>query len=420
MEIVKVLAKQSLRYLVLAIVCCSALFLTNSARALDLLEPEAKPSLLLDAESGNVLFSENAFRKWAPASLTKLMTAYVVFRSMKLQHVAPNSPVRVSEYALQQPPTKMGFPIGTILTVDNALKIIMVKSANDISVALGEAVSGSEEAFVALMNAHARRLGMHDTNFRNPHGLHDPLQYTTARDMGILALALTREFPEYSSYFDIPAIRHGKRRLRNHNALLERFDGTDGMKTGYICASGYNVVVRAQRDSRRLISVILGARSGLERSVRAARLLTEGFDGLYERNAILLEKFSPAGEVLDVPEDITRLTCPRKYVASAIPTRRPAENPKPVAGIKVTGKLVSSAAAATVDLAETRPQEEELPVEKPPSLGELEALYLTPRKRVGEDQVIVLGGGIGPNPNNLKHTNGGPAKPVTPIPQKKP
>ena len=174
-----------------------------------------RPYLLFDVDSGQVLAHENAFRRWAPASLTKLMTVYATFRALKLQQIDLNSPVRVSENALLKPPTKMGFPIGTILTVDTAVKILMVKSANDISVALAEAVAGSEPDFIDLMNAHARRLGMTDSHFVNPHGLHEPDQYSTARDFALLAAALTLEFPEYADRFKIPALRHGKRRLRN-------------------------------------------------------------------------------------------------------------------------------------------------------------------------------------------------------------
>jgi len=144
-----------------------------SAHAEDLKQLPKRPHLILDATSGDVLSHELAFARWAPASLTKMMTAYTVFRTLELQSISMNSPVRISEEAISQPPSKMGFPVGTILNIETALKIIMVKSANDISVALAEATSGSEENFVALMNAHARRLGMIDTQFPNPHGLHE-------------------------------------------------------------------------------------------------------------------------------------------------------------------------------------------------------------------------------------------------------
>ena len=277
------------------------------------IDEEIAPQILIDLDRREVLAHENAFRRWPPASLTKMMTAYVVFRAIKLQQVALNSPVRISNEALAEPPSKMGFPVGTVLTIDNALKIIMVKSANDISVAIAEAISGNEYKFVQLMNAHARRLGMHDTNFVNPNGLPEEGQYTTARDFAVLTFALTHEFPEFRSYFNIPAIRIGNRRLRNHNALLERFDGTTGMKTGYVCASGSNVVVRTERDGRRLAAVILGGRSGLVRNVRAAKLLQEGFDGLYDEIAVPFKSFRSLDPVDPERADITRVICPKKY-----------------------------------------------------------------------------------------------------------
>jgi D-alanyl-D-alanine carboxypeptidase len=156
-----------------------------------------------------------------------------------------NSPVIVSQNALNQPPSKMGFKVGTVMTVDNALKMILVKSANDIAVALGEAVAGSEPAFIARMNREASRLGMTRTTFANPHGLPDPRQVTTARDLALLASAILNEFPEYRSLFKIHAIRHGKRTLRNYNILIDRYRGATGMKTGYIRDSGFNLVASA-------------------------------------------------------------------------------------------------------------------------------------------------------------------------------
>ncbi|MEM7070067.1 MAG: D-alanyl-D-alanine carboxypeptidase family protein, partial [Pseudomonadota bacterium] len=293
----------------------------------ELLPLTTEPYLVVDTTSSKIVARNRIFVRWAPASLTKLMTAYTVFRALKLQHLAMNSPVRISEAALEQPPSKMGFPIGTVLTIDSALKIIMVKSANDVSVALGEAVAGSEEQFVKFMNAHARRLGMLDSRFTNPHGLHHPDQFTTARDMARLALAIGREFPEYAEYFDIPALRVGKRRLRNHNALLRLFDGTNGMKTGYVCASGFNVVVRTKRNDRELVAVVLGHASGLKRSVAAAEVLSAGFNTSANAFRPTLDTVLKPEHVSDLPVDITRRICPRKYPARVVPDTRPPEAP---------------------------------------------------------------------------------------------
>jgi len=172
----------------------------------------------------------------------------------------------------------MGFKVGTTVTVDNALKMLMVKSANDIAVAIAEGVGGSIAGFADLMNANARRLGMSQSNFVNPNGLPAENHVSSARDLGILARALIREFPEYDSYWHISSIRYGNRVMRNYNSLIDRYPGADGMKTGFICASGYNVVASATRNGRRLIAVILGSWSGAVRAQKAAQLLERGFN----------------------------------------------------------------------------------------------------------------------------------------------
>ena len=171
----------------------------------------------------------------------------------------------------------MGFKVGSQITVDNALKTIMVKSANDMSVTLAEGVSGSIAAFAEEMNQAAARLGMTQTTYVNPNGLPADEQMTSARDQAILARAVYNELPEYERYWNISAIKYGKRIMRNYNSLLGRYPGTDGLKTGFICASGFNVVVSAKRNGRRLIAVMLGAPSGGVRAVKVAQMLERGF-----------------------------------------------------------------------------------------------------------------------------------------------
>lgn len=235
------------------------------------------PYLVADVTSGAVYEHHDALRPWYPASTTKMMTAYVTFRAIETGEITLQSPVRISEKAAAQPPSKMGFRPGSTLTVDNALKIIMVKSANDIALALAEAVGGSEEAFAARMNAEARRLGMSRSHFVNPHGLPDPRQVTTARDMALLARAMLVELPQYRSYYNIPAIQYGQNVMQNFNGLVSRYPGTTGMKTGFICSSGFNLVASARRGNKEIVAVVFGAYSGPERAERAAALLEEGF-----------------------------------------------------------------------------------------------------------------------------------------------
>jgi D-alanyl-D-alanine carboxypeptidase len=163
------------------------------------------------------------------------------------------------------------------MRVELAIKALLVKSANDVAVMLGEGVAGSLPAFVKRMNATAKRLGMRRSRFVNPNGLPDDRQITTARDMGYLARALIIDFPEYAHFFAVKYIKIGKRRMRNYNSLLRTYEGADGMKTGFVCASGFNIVVSATRGGRKIVAVVLGGRTGGERNLRAAKLLDHGF-----------------------------------------------------------------------------------------------------------------------------------------------
>ena len=240
-------------------------------------EATAEALLLVDAETGKVLHAENAAYPWYPASVTKLMTAYVSLKAIKDGRITADSLFSVSPNAVAQQPSKMGFPIGTQVTVDNALKMLMVKSANDMAVVLAEGVSGSIEKFADEMNRTAARLGMTQSSFVNPNGLPADEQITSARDLAILARALLRDFPEYDLYWHIPAIKFGRRIMRNTNRLIDAYPGADGMKTGFICASGFNLVATATRANKRLIAVVLGAPSSPVRAVKAAQLFERGF-----------------------------------------------------------------------------------------------------------------------------------------------
>jgi D-alanyl-D-alanine carboxypeptidase len=239
---------------------------------------QAEALLLIEAASGRVLHAQNATQPWYPASVTKLMTAYVTLRAVKEGRLTLDHPITITANAASQAPVKMGFPPGTIVTIDNALKMLMVKSANDMAVVLAEGVAGSVENFADLMNRHARQLGMTQSSFVNPNGLPADDQVSSARDLAILARAIIRELPEYDYYWHLPGIRYGKWAQRNYNTLIGRYPGADGMKTGFICASGFNLVASATRDGRRLIAVVLGAPSAAARAMKAAQLLERGFN----------------------------------------------------------------------------------------------------------------------------------------------
>ena len=237
----------------------------------------AEAWLVVEADSGRVLQADNATMPWYPASVTKIMTAYVPLKAVKEGRLKLEQTLTVSPVAASQSPSKMGFKPGTQVTVENALAMMMVKSANDMAVVLAEGVGGSVDGFSAMMNQTAQRLGMTQSTYVNPNGLPADGQVTSARDLAILARAVIRDLPEYEYFMHIPAIRFGRRTTANFNRLIGRYPGADGFKTGFICASGYNLVASATRNGKRLIAVVLGSTSGQARAVRAAQLLERGF-----------------------------------------------------------------------------------------------------------------------------------------------
>lgn len=237
----------------------------------------AGPALLFDPLDGRILYGEDVDDQWHPASLTKIMTAYLTFKAIKAGKLRLDDAVICSERAFQQPPSKMGLPIGGQLTVDQALQALIVKSANDVAMMLAEKISGTEGDFVSSMNAAARDLGMQRTVFVNPNGLPAVNQVTTARDLAKLSRAIAKEFPEHASYWSMTQAQIGKIRLGSHNALLKTFEGADGLKTGFICDSGFNIVASATRNGHRLMAVVLGEPTSSERNIRAANLLQHGF-----------------------------------------------------------------------------------------------------------------------------------------------
>jgi D-alanyl-D-alanine carboxypeptidase len=259
-----------LRHSLGAIVVAAALA-TSSPRV------HAEARLVIEADSGKVIEAENATVPWYPASVTKLMTAYVTLSAVKAGKVSLDTLVTVSPTAASQSPSKMGFRPGTQVTIDNALKMMLVKSANDMAVVLAEGVGGSIDGFSVMMNDAAQKLGMTQTHYVNPNGLPADEQITSARDLAILARGIIKDLPEYEYFVHIPSIRFGRRITQNFNRLIGRYPGADGFKTGFICASGYNLVASATRDGKRLIAVVLGASSGTMRAVRAAQLLDRGF-----------------------------------------------------------------------------------------------------------------------------------------------
>jgi D-alanyl-D-alanine carboxypeptidase len=273
---------------------------------------EAGPALLFDAADGQILYAEDQDNQWHPASLTKIMTAYLVFEAIKDGKLTLETKIRCSELANSQPPTKAGLGIGAEISVETGLQALIIKSANDVAVMLAEAVAGTHEAFVERMNTTAARLGMTRTKFVNANGLPEAEQVTTARDLAKLASAVLHDFPNHAPMWSLLDMRLGRRQLHTYNGLLANYAGADGMKTGFTCDSGYNVVASATRGSQKVIAVVLGERTGGERSQRAANLLEHGFQK--DKWARL---FGPESiDTLPVPEDAKGLTTVRRSVIS--------------------------------------------------------------------------------------------------------
>jgi D-alanyl-D-alanine carboxypeptidase len=242
-------------------------------------------AIVVDAATGRVLFAHDADAQRHPASLTKMMTAYMVFEAVHANRARWSTPVTMSAHAAARPPSKLGLPAGSRITLEQALLAIITRSANDAAAAIAETLGGTEANFARLMTLKARQLGMRDTAFRNASGLPDPAQVTTARDMATLGIRLLRDFPHEYRYFSTESFRLRGRLHRNHNRLLAAYDGVDGIKTGYIRASGFNLVASAVRDGRRLVGVVLGGASAAERDGHMAELLDQGFRGSEIRTA---------------------------------------------------------------------------------------------------------------------------------------
>jgi D-alanyl-D-alanine carboxypeptidase len=277
----------------------------------------AGPVLAVDLQSGAVLYEERATEPWYPASVTKLMTTYVALSAVRDHRIAFDTPIAVSARAASMAPSKMGFRPGTLVTLDNALKMLMVKSANDMAITIAEGVSGSVEAFAEDMNAAARSLGMTESHFVNPNGLPNPDHISSARDLALLALALYRTFPEQAELFNIGALRLGGQVIRNHNDLLGRYPGADGMKTGFICASGFNIVASATQGGRKVIVVVLGAPNVRSRAMMAATLFDRAFAGIDRPSkslSDLSEGTSATGQ--STPPDVQQLSCGKRGKAA--------------------------------------------------------------------------------------------------------
>ncbi|HEY8617591.1 D-alanyl-D-alanine carboxypeptidase [Phenylobacterium sp.] len=255
-------------------------------------------AIVVDAKTGEVLYAKRADAPRYPASITKVMTLYLTFEALAAGKIRLDDPVVISPRAAAQSPTKLGVPAGGTITVSEAMQALAIKSANDVAVAMAEKLGGTESRFAALMTLRAKELGMTNTHFANASGLPDSRQLSTARDIAILSRAVMRDYPQYYKLFSQREMTFRGQTLRNHNGLLHRMPGVDGLKTGFTNASGFNLAVSAVRDNRRLIAVVMGGPTTRARDDNAQSLLLTGFDvvrrrELGERITIAQNLFEP-------------------------------------------------------------------------------------------------------------------------------
>lgn len=285
-------------------------------------------ALVVDGKSGQVLYERNAAAERHPASLTKMMTLYLLFEALKQQKITLQTPIRISRHAAAQLKVNLNLSPGMRMSVETAIKAVIVKSANDVAVALAEAVGGTEGHFAQLMTAKARELGMRNTFYHNASGLPDPLQVTTASDLAILARHLAYDFPQYYPYFATPSFSYRGRTYFTHDNILWRFQGTDGIKTGYTNASGFNLVSSVVRDGAHVVAVVMGGNTARQRDDEMVHLLAATFvrvhsnPGLVEHGAIPWKRAPAIASLPPAPQTMP-MEPPAPVISVAGPTLGP-------------------------------------------------------------------------------------------------
>jgi D-alanyl-D-alanine carboxypeptidase len=279
----------------------------------------AKPqfsAISLDARTGKILFSNDIDGLRHPASLTKVMTLYILFQDLQAKRVKLSTDLLVSRRASNMAPSKLGMKPGTTITVDTAIKALVTRSANDVAATIAENLGGSEANFAGRMTRTAQAIGMSKTTFQNASGLPNPGQWTTARDMATLSLRIQRDFPQYYPYFRIVSFVYKGEVIRTHNKLLGRYQGTDGIKTGYIAASGFNLTTSAMRGSKRVVGVVLGATSNSSRNQYMMRMLDGTFPKCVDGSSIAAKAGSPEGIVTaaEPPVEVAMVKPKRKSI----------------------------------------------------------------------------------------------------------
>lgn len=279
-------------------------------------------AIVIDAKTGKTLHARNADARRHPASITKVMTLYMLFEQLEQGRLKLDSPLRVSSHAASMPPSKLGVRAGGAITVENAIKALVTRSANDIASAIGENIAGSEARFAQLMTRKARSLGMTGTVYVNASGLPDARQITTARDLGILARAVQDRFPQYYGYFSTRSFQFAGQTIGNHNRLLGSVEGVDGIKTGYTRMSGFNLMTSARSNGRHIVAIVIGGRSGAIRDRIMASLVAENLPTAYA-GARIAPPVGESGAAINVAAAVAPRPEPR-------PADLPAHGVRPV------------------------------------------------------------------------------------------
>ncbi|KJS36741.1 MAG: hypothetical protein VR70_13680 [Rhodospirillaceae bacterium BRH_c57] len=300
-------------------------------------------SIVIDVESGRVLYARNADTRKHPASLTKMMTLYMLFEAMEKGKANLKTRLPVSARATGQPPTKLGLRQGDSIAVEDAIKALVTRSANDVAVVVAEFLGGSEVNFASMMTKRAHGLGMTNTTFRNASGLPNAAQLSTARDMATLAIALRRDYPQRYHFFGITSFQWAGKTIRSHNHVLRKYEGADGLKTGYINASGFNVATSARRNGRNLVGVVFGGKTSGWRDRHMMTLLDNGF-----QTASMMAALPSPGRKPDAASE--RLLA---SIAENPTDALPPDDPDDIVRIMPAGKPASGATAATSGTAVT-------------------------------------------------------------------
>lgn len=298
-------------------------------------------ALVVEPESGRVLFERDADGLRHPASVTKMMTLYLVFEALDRGEVTLDTPLEVSPNAVLKPPSRLGLRPGDSIRVEDAILALVTRSANDVATVIAENLGGTEIAFAEMMTAKARSLGMRDSVFRNASGLPDPAQWTTARDMYRLGRALIFDYPRYYPYFSTPRFYYRGQGFDNHNHLMETYPGMDGIKTGFINSSGFNLVASAKQEGRRLIGVVFGGPSAVRRDRHMREILDDGFAQMRGAapRAISAEfdrdfPARVAREPIELDTPMLHFANPKKFKLKGDRRHQPVEAPRPSTQLK--------------------------------------------------------------------------------------